>query len=77
MKTTIRWLIVATAALGISMPAIANQHGSQSEQEMRANCIVCCMASRPDVRDQLEIHYDECASKCSAVVRFVYNRLMG
>lgn len=74
MNTTIRSIVFAAAALGISMSVVANEHESPSEQEIRTNCLVCCMASKPDVRDRLEFHYDECASTCNAVVSWLFDR---
>lgn len=65
-----RAALALAVALGIAaIPVSSNGHESSGVQERRNNCILCCMASKENVMDVPEIHYDQCLEVCDWLIR--------
>lgn len=72
MQTVRRISITLAAALALgfaAMPASAHPDRESDAEELRENCVACCLASRPSLRERMNLSEDRCVELCGWFVR--------
>ena len=66
----VRIAFAAVLTLGFStMPASAHPDRASDAQELRENCVACCLATRPSLRDRMELSETRCVELCGWFVQ--------
>lgn len=68
--------LAAALALGFgAMPVSAHPDRESDAQELQENCVACCLASRPSLRERMELSEDRCVELCGWFVRRAIEKL--
>ena len=69
MKRITLALAAALALVFGTMPASAHPDRETDAQELRENCVACCLATRPSLRDRMELSETRCVQLCGWFVQ--------
>lgn len=78
MQTIRRIGIALAAALALGFaatPASAHPDRERDAQELRENCVACCLATRPSLRDRMELSETRCVELCGWFVQRTIEKL--
>ena len=74
MKTT-TITAVSFALFLFGTTASAHLDDESLAQELQENCIVCCLASRPSLHDEIKLNENKCTDACGAYVQWILETL--
>ena len=70
-----RIALVAAVTFIYASAAYAQQDVETSAEELRDNCVACCLAARPNVSDTLRLNEAKCVTACGFFVGAILQRL--
>ena len=68
--------IIAVMALSVcAFSASAHDEVEAAAEELRDNCVACCLGSRPNLTERLRLDEEKCVTACGAMVGLVIETL--
>ena len=70
-----RIALMAAVTLIYASATYAHSERELAENELKDNCVACCLAARYSVRAELKLNEDKCVTACGFLVSGIIERI--